>query len=218
MTRLAPLTGRTATRDVHVTSTPGLMPDGASPSQVNTGAIAGGVVGGVVGLALLLLLVWLCLRRRRRNRVNSSTRRDVSRHHKSMPIAEMPAESAMAEAPGSSPPSYNHHIMSTATTPSTTRADADHDPFKSSPVQNRSDWPLPRQVPAQDIHQPRPVSHQQHMTPTSPAMQQYYPPPSTPQQHETPLTMPYELSSGGSSPHSRSPRHASDPSNTIREE
>ena len=43
------------------------VPNPASSPQksgTNTGAIAGGVVGGVVGLAVILVAVWLVLRRR----------------------------------------------------------------------------------------------------------------------------------------------------------
>ncbi|KAL5520092.1 hypothetical protein ACEPAG_1752 [Sanghuangporus baumii] len=40
---------------------------GDSGGSSNTGAIVGGVVGGVAGLAALVLLVWFCLRRRKRN-------------------------------------------------------------------------------------------------------------------------------------------------------
>jgi hypothetical protein len=38
----------------------------AAPNSSNTGAIAGGVVGGVAGLALIAGLVFLCLRRRKK--------------------------------------------------------------------------------------------------------------------------------------------------------
>lgn len=37
----------------------------SSPSSSNTGAIAGGAVGGVAALAIISLLVWFLLRRRR---------------------------------------------------------------------------------------------------------------------------------------------------------
>ncbi|KAL5482697.1 hypothetical protein ACEPAI_9291 [Sanghuangporus weigelae] len=40
---------------------------GDNGGSSNTGAIVGGVVGGVAGLAALVLLVWFCLRRRKRN-------------------------------------------------------------------------------------------------------------------------------------------------------
>ena len=33
-------------------------------TSTNTGAIAGGVIGGVAGAAILVALVWFCLRRR----------------------------------------------------------------------------------------------------------------------------------------------------------
>jgi hypothetical protein len=129
VTRLAPLSGRTATRDVGATSTPALTSDGSSTTPVHTGAIAGGIVGGVVGLALLVLLIWLCLRRRRRN---SST--DASHRRRSTQVAEMSGDSAMAEVPGSAPPSYNHdlhHPNTSTATPSST--DAFRDPFKQHP-------------------------------------------------------------------------------------
>jgi hypothetical protein len=44
---------------------PGSAASSTSPSH--TGAIAGGVAGGVVGLALIALLLWFCIRKRKRD-------------------------------------------------------------------------------------------------------------------------------------------------------
>lgn len=63
-------TSASATADVTPTSSSESGTDSASsdsPSS-NTGAIAGGVVGGVAGVAILIGLIWLLLRRRKQNR------------------------------------------------------------------------------------------------------------------------------------------------------
>lgn len=48
------------------TASPGSATSGSSSSS-NTAAIAGGTVGGVVGLALIALILWFCIRKRKRD-------------------------------------------------------------------------------------------------------------------------------------------------------
>jgi hypothetical protein len=208
MTRLAPLSGRTATRDVGATSSPALAPDGSPPSSVHTGAIAGGIVGGVLGLALLLFLIWFCLRRRRQNPSDPSHRR------KSTPVAEMSGDSAMAEVPGSAPPSYNHdlhlhHASTSTTTPST---DAFRDPFKQhsyshSPEPSTATHAATGSVPThwsaaeRRLGQSLPqnvLSHSQPSSqPSSQSQERYSPPRATSYNHQqvtspvTPATQQY---------------------------
>ncbi|KAJ5520254.1 hypothetical protein N7463_000707 [Penicillium fimorum] len=50
--------------------TPTSTTDAKPASSTNTGAIAGGAVGGVAGVAILIALVWLLLRRRNKQRRN----------------------------------------------------------------------------------------------------------------------------------------------------
>ena len=60
-----PLTSTSAS-EAYATPTPSNTPSQSS-SSTPVGAIAGGVVGGIVGLALLGLLVWFLMRRKRNN-------------------------------------------------------------------------------------------------------------------------------------------------------
>jgi beta-lactamase regulating signal transducer with metallopeptidase domain len=56
-------------------STVTAIPSNSAPpldsSSTSVGAIAGGVVGGVVGVALLVLLVWFVMRRKRKAKVET---------------------------------------------------------------------------------------------------------------------------------------------------
>ncbi|KAJ6049833.1 hypothetical protein N7499_011580 [Penicillium canescens] len=65
-------TSASATAEVTPTSSSETGSDSVSSdsSSSNTGAIAGGVVGGVAGVAILIGLIWLLLRRRKQNRNN----------------------------------------------------------------------------------------------------------------------------------------------------
>lgn len=59
-------------------STNSTQPAPSNKSSSNTGAIAGGVVGGVVGLAIIALLAWFLLRRRRADQAVSPKLQDPS--------------------------------------------------------------------------------------------------------------------------------------------
>lgn len=63
---IMPLCKPSASHTATATATP-LIPDG-SKKETNTGAITGGVIGGLLGLAILLLLSWYVLRRRKQRK------------------------------------------------------------------------------------------------------------------------------------------------------
>jgi hypothetical protein len=62
-------TSRTATRPIPATATANLTAVETNPDSPNVGAIAGGTVGGVIALAGLIILVSLCVRSKRRQRI-----------------------------------------------------------------------------------------------------------------------------------------------------
>ncbi|UPX11017.1 uncharacterized protein EKO05_0001644 [Ascochyta rabiei] len=72
------INSRTATRTVAATPT-AEQPTSQPPSRkTNVGAIAGGTVGGVVALAGIIALIFICLRRRRKQAMHDQAERNPS--------------------------------------------------------------------------------------------------------------------------------------------
>lgn len=240
MTRKAPLTVRTATRDVSL-ATGHASSKGTSSGDTNVGAIAGGVVGGVAGLILLLLLILLCLRRRRAAKRRAATAQDPNHphggpgtleHHRGP--TEMAADSIMVEAPGHPSP-FKHGAGSpmTTTTPSTPGLITQYP--KSSPPHphDNTAWqsppPLPPPQQQHRFHEdfsasppltqyPLPPPQRQYQQPSASPPLPYYPPPPAPQQHEEIITVAPAYEMATSERGARSPWRSPEVGRTIREE
>lgn len=136
------------------------QPSSQPSSQTNVGAIGGGVVGGFVFLAVVGLVVWLCLRRRRKRTQPSA--------------AVVPQASPMTEQHAAGSPNTLHKWHAASPSYSSTQG--------SPPNRFTADhWP-PMQGPQQ-----QPTNRQpQQYYPPPPQAQQYYPPPSAPQHQDPP--------------------------------
>lgn len=114
---------RTASRVIPTTAT--ATPQSGSKSDSHTGAIAGGVVGGVIGLAAIIGIIFLILRRRRKNKqTGAEPSRAELAHNPAMgpngpktggdySVQGGSMHSPMVEAPAYSPQGWNgeHHYQ-----------------------------------------------------------------------------------------------------------
>lgn len=201
MTRKAPLTGRTATRDVSSpTGTRGTMP--ATDSSI--GPIVGGVVGGVVALILITLACYLCLRRRRKSRAAASARQQQELRGSDL-VSELADDSARVEAPGYIPAELKGGDRSAMTTPTLSMSARSHGPrtASGSPEQTKSHW-----------HQQSPSPHGSSFSRPIP---EFYPPPPLPQQYDEGTSPTYELPalSEGRRPHTALPQLDTNPKARI---
>ncbi|TKA83459.1 hypothetical protein B0A55_00572 [Friedmanniomyces simplex] len=164
-TRTYSATSRTPTRDVSpFTSTPSSSPPPVHHSDA--GPIAGGVVGGIAVLALVFFIVWICLRRRRRNREAIAEPRQQSG-----PMTELPA-------PGSPESQHKRHVSG-----STVPIVSPIGPSPPPPPFDASHWSQPHQEYAGSQYAGQSA---QAFYPPPPQAQQYYPPPPPPAQYEQP--------------------------------
>ncbi|KAK1816181.1 hypothetical protein LTR12_009430 [Friedmanniomyces endolithicus] len=168
-TRTYSATSRTPTRDVSpFTSTPSASapPPPSSVHHSDAGPIAGGVVGGVIFLALVVFVVWVCLRRRNKHRAANS---EIQQNG---PMTELPS-------PGSPESHHKRNISgSTAHTVSPLGASPPPPPFDAS---HWSQAQHPGYAGPQYAGQSA-----QAFYPPPPQAQQYYPPPPPPAQYEQP--------------------------------
>lgn len=154
---------RTASRAIPATAAP--TPASHSKSDSHTGAIAGGVVGGVIGLAAIICIVILVLRRRR----------------KSTQTGAEPSRAELASNPATDP-----HTPKTGGAYST-QASATQSPMVEAPAYSPQGWNGEHQTNYYQGLSPQQGGY-------SPA-QPYYPPPLDPSQAPAkhPLDMTHEL-------------------------
>ncbi|KAK5143547.1 hypothetical protein LTR32_004350 [Rachicladosporium monterosium] len=133
---------------------------------VGAGPIAGGVVGGVIFLALVVFVVWVCLRRRNKHREATS---------------ETQQHGAMTELPSpGSPESHHKRNISGSTAPTVSPLGASPPP----PPFDASHW---SQAQHPGYAGPQYAGQSaQAFYPPPPQAQQYYPPPPPPAQYEQP--------------------------------
>ncbi|KAK5697180.1 hypothetical protein LTR97_007315 [Elasticomyces elasticus] len=167
-TRSYSATSRTPTRYIPtITSAPPPATSSSVPKhRSSVGPIIGGVIGGIAVLALLILGIWLCLRRSKRKREATSPQ---------------PQSGPMTELPGPGSPVSQHKREVSGSTAHAISPIMGNTP--PPPPFNASHWSQPQQDYATSQHA---VPAAQPFYPPPPQAQQYYPPPPAPAQHESP--------------------------------
>ncbi|KAK5746447.1 hypothetical protein LTR17_000827 [Elasticomyces elasticus] len=167
-------TSRTPTRLIPAsTSAP---PPATSSSVANhhssIGPIVGGVIGGVAVFALLLLGIWICLRRSKKRREAASP-------------PQQPGQMVELPGPGTPASQYKREVIGSAM-PGVSPHTPPPPPFNASHwTQSQQEYPSSQHaVPAAQAFYPPP-----------PQAQQYYPPPPAPAQHEQSPSPIQEMSS-----------------------
>ncbi|KAI1820760.1 hypothetical protein F4861DRAFT_542628 [Xylaria intraflava] len=91
----------------HVPTAPTVAPTSPATSKSSTGAVVGGVVGGVVAIALIAIIAFFLIKRRRRAHTRPDTAQ--SRRYLATPTPNYPEEAPVKYKPEPLPKDYNYN-------------------------------------------------------------------------------------------------------------